>query len=107
MSQITHEIRHGLTLEQAKRAARLALDHYLARYSTRGFTANWSSDVRAELAFASRGLQVQAVVDVLDDVLRVAAEVPLALRPLKSIAVATAEREAQRWIEKAKAETAG
>ncbi|MET0385644.1 MAG: polyhydroxyalkanoic acid system family protein [Polyangiales bacterium] len=106
MSQITHEIRHGLTLEQAKRAAHRALDEYIARYKTRGFTASWATDTRAELKFAAKGLEVDAVVDVLDDVLRVEANVPLVLRPLKSIAIATAEREAQRWITKAKAETA-
>lgn len=107
MSPIVHEIRHGLTLEQAKRAAHRALEEYLARYSTRGLTANWSSDARAELALSTKGLQCQAVVDVLDEVLRVEATVPMVLLPLKSIAVATAEREAQRWIAKAKAETAG
>jgi hypothetical protein len=104
MAHISHEIVHGLTLEQAKRTAHQALEQYLERYRTRGLSGRWSSSTRAELAYASAGMQVKAVVDVLSDVLRVEAQVPFMLRPFKPQAVAALEDEARKWIERAKTE---
>jgi hypothetical protein len=107
MSQTIHEIRHGLTLEQATRAAHLALDEYLSRFAERGLSGQWSTDTRAELAFATAGVHLNAVVDVTPDVLRVEAQVPLMLRPFKAKAIAAVDREAQKWIDKVKAEANG
>ena len=107
MSHITHEIRHGLTFDQAKSLARTALDDYLARYASRGLSARWSSDTRVELQVAVRGVHLEATVDVLTDSLRVDAKVPLVLRAFKGAAIAAIEREAKKWIDKAKAESAG
>lgn len=104
MSHLTHEIRHGLTIEQATRAAHLALDEYLARYASRGLTGTWSGDTRAEIAFATKGVHVTATVDVLPDVLRVQADVPFVLRMFKGQAIAAVEREANKWIDKVKAD---
>jgi hypothetical protein len=101
---MTHEIPHGLTLEQATRAAHLALDEYLGKYAARGLEGRWSNKTRAELSFASAGVSVQAVVDVLPNVLRVEANIPLMLRPFKAKAIAAIEREARKWIDKVKAE---
>jgi hypothetical protein len=103
MSQITHEIRHGLPQADAKRVAQRAMDTYLSRYAERGMTATWSTDTRAEIKLAVRGVHVEAAVDVLPEVLRVEASVPLLLRPFKSVAIAAVEREAQKWIAEAKA----
>jgi len=99
MAHITHEIRHGLPLEQAKQAAQLALQDYLSRYGNRGLSARWISDVRAEIEFAAKGAKVQAVVDVLPDVLKVDASVPFILRPFKGVAVAAVDKEARKWIQ--------
>lgn len=107
MSHITHEIRHGLTLEKATRLAHTALDDYLARYASRGLTARWSTETRVELQVAVRGVHLEAVVDVQPDVLRVDAKVPLVLRAFKGAAVAAIEREAQKWIVKAKTQPPG
>lgn len=104
MSQMTHDITHGLTLEQATRAAHAALDEYLERFAQRGLTGQWVSDTRAELAFAQAGMNVKATVDVLPDKLRVEADIPLLLRPFKAQALAAVDREAQKWIDKIKAE---
>ena len=104
MSHMTHEIRHGLTIEQATRAAHLALDEYLTRYAARGLTGSWSGDTRAQIAFAAKGVHVSAVVDVLPDVLRVQADVPFVLRVFKAQALSAVEREAHKWIDKVKAE---
>jgi putative polyhydroxyalkanoate system protein len=104
MSHITHEIRHGLTLDQAKNVAHTALADYLARYASRGLSASWSSDTRAELQVAVRGVHIEATVDVQPDTLRVDAKVPLVLRAFKGAAITAIEREAKKWIDKAKAE---
>jgi hypothetical protein len=106
MSQISHEIRHGLPQADAKRAAQRAMDEYLSRYADRGMTAHWSSETRAEIKLAVRGVHVEATVDVLPEVLRVEASVPLLLRPFKGAAIAAVEREAQKWIAEVKAEAA-
>jgi len=101
---MAHEIMHGLTLEQATRTAHQALEEYLERYASRGLSGRWTSNTRAELDYASAGMRVKAVVDVLSDVLRVEADVPFLLRAFKSQAVAALEREAGKWIERAKTE---
>lgn len=104
MSHITHEIRHGLTLDQAKRVAHAALDDYMARYESRGLTATWASDTRAQVHVAVKGVHVEATVDVQPDALRVDAQVPLVLRAFKGAAIAAIERETQKWIDKVKSE---
>lgn len=106
MSKITHEIRHGVDQADAKRVAQRAMDEYVARFGERGMTAHWSSETRAEIKLAIRGVHVEASVDVLPDVLRVEASVPLLLRPFKSAAIAAVEREAQKWIAEARAQAA-
>lgn len=98
MAHITHEIRHGLSIDQAKQAAQLALSEYMRRYAEKGLSARWVSDSRAEVEFAAKGAKVQAVVDVLADVLKVDAQVPFVLRPFKGMAMSAVEKEAQKWI---------
>ena len=98
MAQITHELEHGLTQGQAKQAAQLALEHYLERYGSRGLSARWVSDLRAEIEVSVKGASVRASVDVLPAVLRIEVEVPLLLRPFKAVTVAKVESEARRWI---------
>src|SRR5262245_36061535 len=103
MAHITHEIQHGLGLEQAKRAADLALREYQQRFGAKGLAARWISDTRAEVEYSAKGAKVEATVDVLPSVLRIDAKVPLLLRPFKSAAVHAIEREARRFIEQVKA----
>lgn len=103
MARITHEIQHGLGLEQAKRAADLALREYQQRFGAKGLSARWISDTRAEVEYSAKGAKVEATVDVSSSVLRIDVRVPLLLRPFKSAAVAAVEREARRFIEQVKA----
>lgn len=100
MAHITHDIPHGLSLDQAKRAADMALTEYRERFAAKGLSARWISDTRAEIEFSAKGARVEATVDVLPSVLRIDAKVPLLLRPFKSAAVSAVEREVQRFIER-------
>jgi hypothetical protein len=99
MAQITHEVTHGLNLEQAKEVAKLALDHYVKRYGDRGLVARWANETRADVSVSVKGADLHATVDVLPSVLRIEAKVPLLLRAFKSVAVAKIDSEVKRWIE--------
>jgi hypothetical protein len=103
MAQITHEVTHGLNLEQAKEVAKLALEHYVQRYGERGLVARWINDTRADVSVSVKGAEVQATVDVLPSVLRIDAKVPLLLRAFKSVAVSKIDSEVKRWIEQVRA----
>lgn len=98
MAHIKHDIHHGLSVDQAKQAAQLALQAYTQRYADKGLSARWTSDTRAEIEFTAKGTKVQAIVDVLPDVLRVDAQVPFVFVPFKGMAVKAVETEAQKWI---------
>jgi hypothetical protein len=99
MAHVKHDIRHGLSVEKAKQAATLALQEYQQRYADKGLNARWTSDTRAEVEFTAKGTKVQAVVDVLPDVLRVDAQIPFVFVPFKSMAIKAVETEAQKWIQ--------
>ncbi|HET6338367.1 MAG TPA: polyhydroxyalkanoic acid system family protein [Polyangiales bacterium] len=99
MAHVKHDIRHGLSVDQAKKAAQLALQDYSKRFAEKGLRAHWTSDTRAEVEFTAKGTKVQAIVDVLPDVLRVDAQVPFVFVPFKGMAVKAVETEAQKWIQ--------
>jgi Putative polyhydroxyalkanoic acid system protein (PHA_gran_rgn) len=105
MAHITHEVPHGLDLERAKQAARLALDDYLRRFGER-VSARWVTDSRAEVRVSVKGAHIEATVDVLPAVLRIEARVPLLLKAFKSVAVAKIDSEAAHWIEQARSGSA-
>jgi hypothetical protein len=98
MAHIKHDIHHGLSVDQAKQAAQLALQEYTQRYADKGLNVRWTSDTRAEIEFTIKGTNVQALVDVLPEVLRVDAQVPFVFVPFKGLAVKAVETEAQKWI---------
>jgi hypothetical protein len=98
MAHVKHDIHHGLSVDQAKQAAQLALQEYSKRFANKGLQARWTSDTRAEVEFTAKGTRVQAIVEVLPDVLRVDAQVPFVFVPFKGMAVKAVETEAQKWI---------
>lgn len=101
MAQTTLDVQHGLDLPQAQRVARLAADHYLARFGDKGLQIRWQSDARAEIEAKLRGATVRASVDILPDKLQIAANVPMLLLPFKAVASAAIAREVQHWAKQA------
>lgn len=98
-----HAIKHGLTHDQAKAAARHAVDAYsqkLAKYSPQ---VAWQGDTKATIAFTAKGVRIEGSMSVEPDRFVVDVDIPLLLRPFKSKAVNVVESEAQTWIAKAKA----
>ena len=103
MAQTTLNVQHGLDLAQAQRAARMAADHYLARFADKGLQIHWQSETHAEIEAKLRGAKVRASVDILPDKLQIAANVPMLLLPFKAAASAAIAREVQHWAKQAQA----
>jgi hypothetical protein len=102
MSHVKLAVQHGLTLDQAKAAARLAVEHYLGRFGERGLSIDWLDDAHLTISAAVRGAKVRASVAILASSLQIEADVPMLLLPFKSVAAAAIERETQRWAAEAR-----
>jgi hypothetical protein len=102
MSHVKLAVQHGLTLDQAKAAARLAVEHYLGRFGERGLSIDWLDDTHLTISAAVRGAKVRASVAILASSLQIEADVPMLLLPFKSVAAAAIERETQRWAAEAR-----
>jgi hypothetical protein len=98
-----HAIKHGLSHDQAKAAAKTAVDTYsqkLAKYSPK---IAWQGDSKVSVAFTAKGMNIEGTFSVEPDRFVISADVPFLLRPFKSMAIPVVEAEAKKWIEKAKA----
>jgi hypothetical protein len=105
MSHVKLAVDHGLTLEQAQNAARLAVDHYLERYGERGLSIAWLDDTHLKIDAALRGKHIRGTVAILASSLQFEADVPMLLLPFKPLATAAIERETQRWAAQARGGT--
>ncbi len=97
-----HAIKHGLSHDQAKAAAKTAVDTYtqkLAKYSPK---IAWQGDSKVSVAFTAKGMSMEGGLSIEPDRFVISADVPLLLRPFKSVALQVMETEAQKWIAKAK-----
>jgi hypothetical protein len=97
-----HAIKHGLSHDQAKAAAKSAVDAYskkLAKYSP---TIAWQGDTKLSVAFTAKGIGLKGELSIEPDRYVISMDVPFLMRPLKSVAMPIIEREAQGWIAKAK-----
>lgn len=98
-----HAIKHGLSHDQAKAAAKSAVDTYsqkLAKYSP---TIAWQGDSKLSVAFTAKGISLKGQLSIEPDRYVISMDVPLLMRPFKSVAMPIIEKEAQGWIAKAKA----
>jgi len=92
---------HGLSDELARRTADRALADYQQRFASYEPTLRWSSERRAELTFAAKGIKLSASIELEPGTIAVDLKVPLLLRPFQRRALAVVERELQHWIERA------
>jgi hypothetical protein len=98
-----HAIKHGLSHDQAKAAAKSAVDAYsqkLAKYAPK---IGWQGDSKVSIAFTAKGLSMEGGLSIEPDRFVISFDVPFLMRPFKSKALEVVEREAQTWIAKAKA----
>ncbi len=99
---VKHDIRHDLNLELAKLVARKAVEAYGERFADYDFRSNWIDDSRVELSFAVAGKRLDGNITVRPDALALNLDVPFVFRMFKNKAIGIIEREANKWIEKAK-----
>jgi hypothetical protein len=98
-----HAIKHGLSHDQAKAAAKSAIDAYsqkLAKYAPK---IAWQGENKVSIAFTAKGIGMEGGLSIEPDRFVISFDVPFLMRPFKSKAIEVVEREAQSWIAKAKA----
>ena len=100
---VQHDIFHELDSQQASNVARKAVDAYRERFAKYNFQSRWTGDQTAILSFEVMGKRLEGSMSVLSDRLRFELEVPLMFKVFSSQAIAIVDREAQVWIQKAKA----
>lgn len=98
-----HSIMHDLSLPDAKRATRHAVEAYASRFQKYGPEIAWTNDEQVSIQFKAKGVRLKGGLRVEPDRIRVRLDVPLLLRPFASRAIAAIDGEAQQWIRKAKA----
>lgn len=99
---VKHDIPHDLEIEQAMLAARKAVEAYSERFDGYDFRSRWVSDRLVELSFAIAGKRMDGNLEVRASALALSLEVPFVFRMFKGKAIGIIEREAKKWIEKAR-----
>lgn len=99
----THDIPHELDIDLAKLAAQKAEVAYAERFAEYDFKSNWVSDYRVELSFAVMGKRLDGALNVKENKLALELDVPFMFRPFQNKAIDLIEREAKKWLAKAKA----
>lgn len=100
---VKHDIRHDLELNLAKLAARKAVEAYGERFADYDFHSRWIDETKVELSFAVAGKRLDGNILVRTDALALSLDVPFVFRVFKNKAIDIIEREAKKWIAKAKA----
>jgi hypothetical protein len=98
-----HAIKHGLTHDQAKAAARSALEQYSQKLAKYAPQIDWQGDSKLKIGFTAKGVHIEGALSIEPDRFVVDVDIPFLLRPFKSKAIEKVEAEAQTWIAKAKA----
>jgi hypothetical protein len=100
---VKHDIRHDLEMDLAKLVARKAVDAYGEKFAGYDFRSRWIDDTHVELSFAVAGKRLDGSILVRSDALALNLDVPFIFRLFQNKAIDIIEREANKWIAKAKA----
>lgn len=98
-----HSVPHDLDRPLAKRAVEAAIAHYRGALGKYAPQAAWRDEWSVEVSFHAAGMTLAGVVEIGPRAVDLDLDVPFVLRPLRSRATAIIEREAARWVAKAKA----
>lgn len=93
-----HSIRHGLDQALARKATRLALDTYKARFAEYKPAGEWLTEDRADVQFTVAGKTLHGAVEVKPTTIDLTLDVPLLFRPFRSIAMKVIEDEIEGWL---------
>lgn len=89
-------------MDLAKLAAQKAVEAYAERFADYDFRSNWVDDTRVDLSFAVAGKRLDGSMVVRSDAMALSLDVPFVFRMFKNKAIDIIEREARKWIDKAK-----
>ncbi len=97
-----HRIAHGLSLELAQRATRVALESYQEQFREYDPQASWRTDSRATVRFTVAGRTLEGELRIDEHHVHLNLEVPLIFRPFRSAALKLIDEEIRTWIAKAR-----
>ena len=86
-----------MSVEEARRTADKAWEHYKKRFEKFGPKLDWTDDAAADFSFRTRGLGLTGRLEIKPGRIDVSLDVPMVLRLFKKIAVAAVEKEIRRW----------
>lgn len=97
-----HAIEHDLDIDLAKKAAQKAVEAYGKKFADYDFSSKWVHEERVELGFTVAGKRLEGSMDVEPKQLALELDVPFVFRVFSGKAVQIIEKEARRWLDKAK-----
>ena len=98
-----HTVKHDLTRKQAHEAINTALQVYCRKFPQYEPRLSWVTQNRAETEFRVKGRKLVAEVEIHDDRLDMAMDVPLFFLPFRGPALRVIENEIRKWLARAKA----
>jgi hypothetical protein len=101
--QVKHSVSHTIGKEKAIAATRAAFEAYQAKFEKYDPKAEWVADDKAQISFKAKGVSLSGSIEVKDASVDMDLEVPFLLRAFQGKAMATIEKEIQKWISKAQA----
>ncbi len=97
-----HDIPHDLDQNLARKAAQKAVEAYGERFKDYKYTSNWVSEDKVDIGFTVTGRRREGSLTVETTKMIFAREGPFICRGASAKAIGRVEREANKWIEKAR-----
>lgn len=97
-----HDIPHDLDQPLARKAAQKAVEAYGERFKDYKYTSNWVSEDKVDIGFTVTGRRLEGSLTVETTKMIFELEVPFIFRVFSGKAIDIVEREAKKWIEKAR-----
>lgn len=93
-----HEIPHHLPATRVRELLDRAVEHYAVRYAKYQPRLRWLDGDDAEVTLTALGVTLRGRLTLADEIIKVRASVPLALRPFAKKALAVVDRELGKWL---------
>jgi hypothetical protein len=101
MAKLRHTLQHGLALEDARKLALEAWEHYRVLLARNQPELEMQGPDSAVVKWVSRlGNRYQCSVELRDQVAVLEMDIPLLARPFKDIGIAMIEKELSGWLAK-------
>ena len=101
-----HAIEHDLPPDEARAAAREAVEHYRQRFAKYDPTVTWVDDDHARVAFDAKGMKVEARIALVPRAIEIELDVPWAFRVFQGTAKKVLETELRSFLAARKASAA-